>query len=64
MKEYLTQCVIVHINDFRGEKRPTPEEAIKSATEDGWLLRETLITKMREDELLFTFVLERDVKRV
>ena len=63
MKEYLTRSVIVHVNDFRGGTHPTPEDAINIASEDGWLLRETIITKMREDELLFTFVMEREAKR-
>ena len=62
MMEYMTQCLIVNIADYRLDVQPQPEGPINIAAEEGWKLRETIVTTIGNGELMFTFVMEREVK--
>lgn len=61
MKEYRMFNRIVSVRDLRDEEHELePESIVNSIAEHTWQLRETKITKLNDEELLFTFVVERD----
>ena len=62
MSEYRVLNQIVGVQDIRNEQhKPESEGIANMAAKDGWHLYETIVTKLNNEELLFTFVMEREV---
>lgn len=62
MSEYKVLHQIVWVQDIRNEQhKPESEGIANMSAKDGWHLCETIVTQLNNEELLFTFVMEREV---